>query len=71
MRLKIDTGGQDWPSEEKQQFSPVSVLDCLLFDDDEEIMSLFNSSTRSSLEGQSPLLTSISHSLVKNIFYYI
>ncbi|KAE9596808.1 hypothetical protein Lal_00007285 [Lupinus albus] len=38
-------------SEEKEQFSPVSVLDCPLFDDDEEITSPFSSTPSSALEG--------------------
>ncbi|KAJ4835653.1 hypothetical protein Tsubulata_021700 [Turnera subulata] len=33
---------QEWPVEEKEQFSPVSVLDCP-FQDEEEIASLFHS----------------------------
>ncbi|OIV92743.1 hypothetical protein TanjilG_00877 [Lupinus angustifolius] len=39
------------PNEEKEQFSPVSVLDCPLFDDDEEITSPFDSTPCSGLEG--------------------
>ncbi|CAL0314272.1 unnamed protein product [Lupinus luteus] len=39
------------PNEEKEQFSPVSVLDCPLFDDDEEITSPFSSTPSSGLEG--------------------
>ncbi|KAF5729945.1 hypothetical protein HS088_TW20G00312 [Tripterygium wilfordii] len=34
---------QEWPKEEKEQFSPVSVLDCP-FQDDEDITSPFHSS---------------------------
>lgn len=42
----------------KEQFSPVSVLDCPLFDDDEESTSPFSSPSRSTLEGHFPLLFS-------------
>ena len=45
---------QDWPNEEKEQLSPVSVLECP-FEDDEGITFHFNSTTHSLLEGHSPL----------------
>ncbi|XP_019434176.1 PREDICTED: uncharacterized protein LOC109340868 [Lupinus angustifolius] len=46
---KVEGAGEgvasrDWPNEEKEQFSPVSILDCP-FEDDEEITSHFNSTT--------------------------
>ncbi|RDY00621.1 hypothetical protein CR513_16175, partial [Mucuna pruriens] len=49
--LQVDSRRkQDWPTE-KGQFSPVSILDCPLFDDDEEITSPFNSPLCSTPEG--------------------
>ncbi|XP_061337300.1 uncharacterized protein LOC133284313 [Gastrolobium bilobum] len=36
-----------WPNEEKEQFSPVSVLDYPVFDDDEDITSPINSTSSS------------------------
>lgn len=45
---------QDWSNEEKEQFSPVSVLDCPLFHEEEEITSPFNSTACSRVEGHFP-----------------
>ncbi|XP_027362599.1 uncharacterized protein LOC113870201 [Abrus precatorius] len=39
----VTNSTRDWPNEEKEQFSPVSVLDCPLFDEDEVITSPFAS----------------------------
>ncbi|KHN25731.1 uncharacterized protein LOC114405862 [Glycine soja] len=48
---RVDSRGKkDW-TKVKEQFSPVSVLDCPLFDDDEESTSPFSSPSRSTLEG--------------------
>ncbi|XP_061364202.1 uncharacterized protein LOC133307667 [Gastrolobium bilobum] len=50
-RVKIEgvtTSTRDWPKE-KEQFSPVSVLDCP-YEEEEEIKSHFNSTTHSFME---------------------
>ncbi|TKY70902.1 hypothetical protein E2542_SST07196 [Spatholobus suberectus] len=47
----VTNSARGWPNEEKEQFSPISVLDCPLFNDDEEITSPFNSPSCSTMEG--------------------
>lgn len=55
---------QDWRNE-KEQFSPVSVLD-YPFEDEEEIKSHLNSINPSLLEGNSPLYPSQQQKCHKN-----